>query len=72
MRRIKGLGDIVELITRYTGIKWVVKKLFGEDCGCDERQEYLNKQVSFTKPDIDITQPQMPPIPDSYTKNNGK
>lgn len=39
------LGDLVERITYYTGIKWVVKtfsKLFGIDCGCDERQNEWN------------------------------
>jgi hypothetical protein len=36
------LGNLIEIITRYTGIKWIVKKLFGEDCGCKERQETLN------------------------------
>ena len=38
-----GLGDTVEKITEATGIKKVVKFLFGEDCGCDERKEKLNK-----------------------------
>ena len=36
------LGDLIELITTYTGIKWIVKKIWVEDCGCDERQEQLN------------------------------
>ena len=36
------LGDLIEKITRYTGIKWLVKKIWGEDCGCDKRQEKLN------------------------------
>ena len=39
------LGDFIELITTYTGIKWVVKKyskLTGKDCGCNERKEKLN------------------------------
>ena len=26
------LGDLIEKITRYTGIKWLVKKIWGEDC----------------------------------------
>jgi len=37
------LGDLIELITRYTGIKYIVKKVFGDDCGCDKRQEQLNE-----------------------------
>ena len=39
------LGDLIELITTYTGIKWIVKKyskLTGKDCGCNERKEKLN------------------------------
>tara|TARA_E500000318_G_scaffold112062_1_gene133826 strand:+ start:7089 stop:7289 length:201 start_codon:yes stop_codon:yes gene_type:complete len=58
MRRLKGLGDVIELITRFTGIKWLVKKVFGEDCGCEDRKVYLNKKVSFSTP-----QPLTPPPP---------
>jgi len=39
------LGDFIELITTYTGIKWVVKKwskLTGKDCGCNDRKNKLN------------------------------
>ncbi len=36
------LGDFIELITTYTGIKWLVKKIWGEDCGCDDRKNKLN------------------------------
>lgn len=39
------LGDFIELITTYTGIKWVVtkiSKLTGKDCGCNDRKEKLN------------------------------
>ena len=39
------LGNFIELITTYTGIKWVVKKiskLTGKDCGCDKRKNKLN------------------------------
>lgn len=41
----KGIGDIIEDITEATGIKKVVSYLFGEDCGCPERKEYLNKRL---------------------------
>lgn len=47
---MKGLGDLVEWITVHTGIKWLVKKIWGEDCGCDQRKDYLNEKVSFDKP----------------------
>ena len=36
------LGDLVETITTYTGIKWIVKEIWGDDCGCDERKDKLN------------------------------
>lgn len=39
----EGLGDIVEKVTEATGIKSAVKWLAGDDCGCDERKEFLNK-----------------------------
>ena len=43
------LGDLVERITYYTGIKWVVKKvskIFAIDCGCDQRhQEWNNIKI---------------------------
>lgn len=47
----KGLGDTVEKITTATGIKRVVKFLAGEDCGCDERKEILNKKFSYNAPE---------------------
>lgn len=43
-----GLGDVVEKITEATGIKKVVKSLFGDDCGCEERKERLNS-VKLTR-----------------------
>ena len=38
------LGDLIERITYYTGIKWLWKKLY-PDCKCKERQEQLNDIV---------------------------
>lgn len=46
----KGLGDTIEKITEATGIKKAVKWLVGEDCGCDERKEKLNKMFPYKKP----------------------
>ena len=38
------LGDLVYTITKWTCIRWLVKKLAGDnDCGCDKRQEDWNK-----------------------------
>ena len=44
---LKGLGDVVEKITEATGIAKVVKTFFGEDCGCGERKDALNKAMPF-------------------------
>lgn len=46
-KRSKGFGDTVEKITEATGIKKAVKFIFGEDCGCDERKEILNKWFPY-------------------------
>ena len=43
----KGLGDTVEKITKATGVKKVVKSVFGDDCGCDERKAKLNKMFRY-------------------------
>jgi len=39
------LGNLIELITTYTGIKYLVKKwskVTGKDCGCEDRKNKLN------------------------------
>ena len=45
----KGLGDTVEAITKATGIKKVVKKFVGNDCGCKKRKEALNKAFPYKR-----------------------
>ena len=45
----KGLGDTIEKITTATGIKAAVKFLAGEDCGCTERKDTLNKVFPYKK-----------------------
>lgn len=45
----EGLGDTIEQITEATGIKKVVKAVFGEDCGCDARKEKLNKIFPYSR-----------------------
>ena len=42
-----GLGDSIEKITEATGIKKIVEFIAGEDCGCDERKERLNKLIPY-------------------------
>ena len=51
------LGDLVYYITYYTGIRWVVKKIWREDCGCDKRRDEWN--------DIDLD------LWNQNTENNG-
>ena len=45
----KGLGDTIEKITTATGIKKVVHKIAGKDCGCKKRKETLNKAFPYKK-----------------------
>ena len=45
----KGLGDSIDKFTKFTGIKKLVKRLFGDDCGCDERKQWLNKTFPYAK-----------------------
>ncbi len=40
------IGDIIYYFTKYTGIKYLVKKyhkFMGSKCNCDKRRESLNK-----------------------------
>jgi hypothetical protein len=44
----KGLGDDIKKITSATGLDQIAKKiaqLLNEDCGCDDRQTWLNKKT---------------------------
>ena len=46
----KGLGDTVAKITKATGIKKVVDtvaKAVDKDCGCDKRQDTLNRLFPY-------------------------
>ena len=45
----KGLGDTIEKITEATGIKAVVKAIAGDQCGCDERRDKLNKIFPYSR-----------------------
>tara|TARA_R110000751_G_scaffold199821_1_gene304623 strand:- start:30 stop:401 length:372 start_codon:yes stop_codon:yes gene_type:complete len=45
----KGLGDKIAAVTKVTGIEKVVKTFFGDDCGCDERRDRLNKMFPNRK-----------------------
>ena len=45
----RGFGDTVERFTTATGIKTVVKSVFGDNCGCDQRKDWLNKKFPYKK-----------------------
>ena len=45
-----GLGDTIEIVLEKTGIAKAAKWLLGEDCGCEERKEKLNKLFPYAKP----------------------
>ena len=47
----QGLGDTIAKVTEATGIKKAVKFLAGEDCGCDERQERMNRVFKYNNPE---------------------
>jgi hypothetical protein len=48
-KKQQGLGDTIEAITEATGIKAIVKFIAGDDCGCNERKETLNKLFHYKK-----------------------
>lgn len=48
-KKPEGAGDIIENVLEKTGVAKIAKKVLGEDCGCDERKEYLNKIMPIRK-----------------------
>ena len=45
----RGLGDDIKKITAATGLDQLAKRiaeLLDEDCGCDNRQEWLNEKTA--------------------------
>ena len=49
-RESLGLGDTITKVTKATGIDKLVKFIAGEDCGCEERKEKLNKLFRYKQP----------------------
>jgi len=49
VKQSKGLGDTIAKITKVTGIDKLVEAVIGEDCGCDERKDKLNKLFNYNK-----------------------
>jgi hypothetical protein len=47
-KKSKGFGDTFEKIMIFTGIKRLVKWIYGEeDCGCDRRKDLWNKWFPY-------------------------
>ena len=48
----EGIGDVIDDITYFTGIKFLVitaSNILGISCGCEKRRKYLNKLIPFKK-----------------------
>jgi hypothetical protein len=44
----RGLGDTIQKFTEFTGIKTLVDLVTKEeDCGCNKRKAWLNKQFPY-------------------------
>ncbi|QDP66708.1 MAG: hypothetical protein Unbinned1446contig1005_29 [Prokaryotic dsDNA virus sp.] len=43
------MGDTVAQVTKATGVDKVVKAIAGDDCGCKERQEALNRAFPYVQ-----------------------
>lgn len=41
----KGLGDTIEKLTKLLKLN----RVFGDDCGCKQRKEWLNKRFPYAK-----------------------
>jgi len=45
----KGVGDSLARLFKHLKVDKAVKNVVGEDCGCDKRQEKLNKMFPYKK-----------------------
>ena len=50
-KKHRGLGDTIENVLHATGIDKLAKFVLGEDCGCEERKETLNKLFPYKTPE---------------------
>ena len=47
LTNMRGAGDLIEQVTKRTGIKRLVDKVTGNRCGCGKRRDILNKLLPF-------------------------
>lgn len=50
-QEVRGLGDQLEKVFKVTGIDKVAKFILGEDCGCEQRRDALNRMFPRKKPE---------------------
>lgn len=50
-KKSSGLGDTVEKVFQATGVDKLAKWALGEDCGCSERRDALNRLFPYKKPE---------------------
>lgn len=70
----EGAGDVVEAVTKATGIKAVVETVanaFGADCGCDDRKTKLNNILRF-KPKECLTEEEFNTLTFYYSEAKGE
>ena len=67
----KGLGDTVEKVLEVTGIAKVAKWILGEDCGCEERKQALNKIFRYRTP-LCLTEQEHEWLKEWFSKNTDK
>ena len=67
-KQSKGLGDTIAKITEATGIDKLVKFVAGEDCGCEERKEKLNKLFPYVKPNC-LTEEEFKTLDEFFSLN---
>ena len=48
-RNDKGAGDTLKRILKATSRDKIAKFALGDDCGCNKRKEYLNKELPYKK-----------------------
>ena len=76
MTKSKGLGDSIEKALKATGIDKVAKKVLGDDCGCEERKQALNKMFpyakvrQFTEDEMSIYESVLPRIKGTITRED--
>ncbi len=65
-KKSKGLGDTIEKVTKATGIDKIVEAVAGDDCGCQDRKDKLNKLFpyyrTFDEADMQLYEEKIMPI----------